>query len=419
MISYSRHTLSNGLRLIHHFDCSSAMMALDVMYGVGARDESRDLTGMAHLFEHLMFGGSVNIPDFDAEVERAGGWNNAWTSNDFTNFYTVVPAINVETAFRLESDRMLALAFNSNALEVQRNVVVEEFKETCLNQPYGDLMHHLRKLVYRQHPYGWPTIGLDPEHIRKVTDEDVRRWFYSHYAPNNAVIAVTGGVPFDKAVELAEKWFGPIPRRELAVRHTVKESPGESPRSEVVYGPVPQTVIVQAWLMPGRGEKGYRECDLLSDVLSNGQSSRFYRQLLMGTDIFTEIDASIVGSEDTGMFLVQARLRGNGAEAERRAVEAIRGQIDALAVTGPTDHEVERAVNKFESAQTFGNLSYVMQAMNLAEAEITDTDIKQRIYDYRHTTASDIQRAAAEILRPDAACTLIYRPTEVEGSTLV
>ncbi len=406
----SRYTLPNGLKIIHRHSPKSVMTAVDVIYNVGARDESRELTGMAHLFEHLMFGGSVNIPDFDAEVERAGGSDNAWTSNDFTNFYTVVPTVNAETAFRVESDRMLALAFSAKALEVQRGVVIEEFKETCLNQPYGDLSHHLRRLVYGDHPYSWPTIGIEPEHIAKVTDEDVRRWFYSHYAPNNAVLSVTGGLSFEHTVRLAEKWFGPIPRREVVPRTYLPPVPVTSPRRMIVTGQVPQTVIVMAWIMPEQLDPDYKVCDLISDVLSNGMSSRFYRNLLMGTDLFTEIDASVTGSDEPGMFLIQARLRASGEEYELKAETAIRTELDRLIDFGPDEHEVTRAVNKFESNLVFNDVNYIMQAINLAQAEISGIDPDTIVRAYRSVTPADLQRVAAATLGADSCCTVIYRP---------
>lgn len=406
----SRHTLDNGLRLVHHHDPGSVMSVVDVIYNVGARDESRELTGIAHLFEHLMFGGSVNVSDFDAEVERAGGSDNAWTNNDFTNFYTVVPTVNIDTAFRVESDRMLALTFSKKALEVQRGVVIEEFKETCLNQPYGDLSHHLRELVYGEHPYSWPTIGLSPDHIARVTDADVRHWFYSHYAPNNAVLAVSGGIGFNETVELADRWFGPIPRREIAPRKYAPPVPVSSPRKAVVTGPVPQTVIVLAWQMPGIHDPDYKVCDLISDVLSNGMSSRFYRRLLMGTDLFTDIDAYISGSNEPGMFIIQARLRSAGEESERCAEAAIRKEIEILASEDPDWHEVIRAINKFESNLTFGDLNNTVKAINIAQNEISGIDQDDLIAAYRTVTPGDLRRVAAVLLTPERCCTLIYRP---------
>lgn len=246
----TRFTLPNGLRVVHEQDSATAMVALDVLYNVGARDEHPDHTGMAHLFEHLMFGGSVNIADFDGAIEQAGGRNNAWTNQDYTNFYDIVPAQNAETAFWLESDRMLSLAFSDKALEVQRNVVMEEFKQVCLNQPYGDLGHHMSALAYKVHPYRTPVIGKELGHIESVTQEQVREFFRTHYAPNNAVLAVTGNITLDETRRLAEKWFGPIPRRMVAPRRYAPEPEQTEARRMVVTGNVPQTLVVISYPMP-------------------------------------------------------------------------------------------------------------------------------------------------------------------------
>ena len=214
----NRHILDNGLRLVHHEDTGTQMVAMNIVYDVGARDEHPDHTGFAHLFEHLMFGGSVHIPDYDTPLQHAGGENNAWTNNDITNYYLTVPAANAETGFWLESDRMLALAFSPRSLEVQRGVVMEEFKQRCLNLPYGDVGHLIRPLAYQVHPYRWPTIGKELSHIAQATLDEVEEFFYRHYAPNNAVLAVTGHISWDETRRLAEKWFGPIPRREVPLR---------------------------------------------------------------------------------------------------------------------------------------------------------------------------------------------------------
>ena len=308
MIDFNRFTLSNGLRVIHNYDPTTAMVAVNVLYNVGSRDEDPSMTGLAHLFEHLMFGGSANIPDFDAEIERAGGMNNAWTSNDFTNFYDVAPARNFETLLWLESDRMLRLAFSEKSLEVQRNVVIEEFKQTHLNRPYGDLFHKLRSLVYRTHPYSIPTIGKEPAHIEKVTRDDVRDFFYSHYAPNNAVLAISGNVTPDQVRRGVERWFDSIPRRDIKPRTYQPEPLPDAPRELEVRGHVPQTCVVVAYPMPGYGQPGYIECDLITDILASGRSSRFYRRLLLGGDLFTSADASIIGSEEPGMLMLKGHL---------------------------------------------------------------------------------------------------------------
>ena len=276
----NRHILGNGLRLVHSQDESTQMVALNILYNVGARDEHPEHTGFAHLFEHLMFGGSVNIPDYDTPLQLAGGENNARTNNDITNYYLTVPYQNVETAFWLESDRMLSLDFNERSLEVQRGVVMEEFKQRCLNQPYGDVSHLLRPLSYQTHPYQWPTIGKDLSHIANATLEEVKDFFFRFYAPNNAIIAVTGHISFEEAVRLTEKWFGPIPRREVPVRNLPVEQEQTEERRLVVERNVPLDALFMAFHMCDHLHPDYYAYDILSDILSNGRSSRLNQRLV-------------------------------------------------------------------------------------------------------------------------------------------
>ena len=320
MISYNTFTLSNGLRAVHNYDPSTAMVAVNILYNVGSRDESPELTGLAHLFEHLMFGGSANVPDFDAELERAGGTSNAWTSNDFTNFYDVAPAANFETLLWLESDRMWGLSFSPRSLEVQQSVVIEEFKQTHLNRPYGDVAHRLRELLYTSHPYRYPTIGREIAHIERVTLDDVKHFFYTHYAPNNAVIAISGNVTLEQARDGLERWFGPIPARDIAPRLYQPEPEVTGPRTLTVTGRVPQPLVVVAYPMAAYGQPGYIESDLLTDVLASGRSSRYYRSLVMADSLFTEADASIAGSEETGFLMLRGRLTDASTEAVGHAV---------------------------------------------------------------------------------------------------
>ena len=290
MVSEVTHfTLDNGLRIVHQQDDSVAMATLNVLYDTGARDEDPEMTGMAHLIEHLMFSGSANVPDYDGELQMAGGVSNAWTSNDFTNFYCVLPAVNVETAFRLESDRMLAPAISEENLNIQRSVVIEEFKQQCLNQPYGDMWHHLRGMAYRVHPYRWPVIGLTPEHLERVSREDVTRFLDRRYSPANAVLAVMGNVSLDDTRRMARKWMGDIPPRPVAERTYRREPEVTAPRYAEAEGNVPQTAVVMCWPMDRYGTKAYHCADALTDVLSNGESSRFYRNLLVGTDLFLSL----------------------------------------------------------------------------------------------------------------------------------
>ena len=322
MISFRRHILPNGLRIIHHYDGSTKMTALNLLYDVGSKDESPERTGFAHLFEHLMFGGSVNIPDFDTPLQKAGGENNAWTSNDVTNYYTVVPTHNAETAFWLESDRMLSLAFSSEFLSVQKQVVIEEFKQRNLNQPYGDSFLLLRPMAYRVHPYRWPVIGKNTSHIGNASLEEVKEFFFAHYAPNNAILSISGSLPFDEAILLCEKWFAPISRREVACRDLPQEPVQTKPHKKIVEREVPLDAIFKAYHMVDRKHPDYQGYDALSDVLASGRSSRLYRRLVMEKKLFTEIDSSITGDIEPGLFLLKGKLSpGISLEQGEEAIE--------------------------------------------------------------------------------------------------
>lgn len=411
MIELTRFTLSNGLRVVHNYDASTAMVAVNVVYNVGARDESPELTGMAHLFEHLMFGGSVNAEDFDGEMERAGGMNNAWTNNDYTSFYDVVPAHNAETAFWLESDRMLSLAFTPESLEVQRSVVIEEFKQQCLNRPYGDAGHHLRRMLYKTHPYRWPVIGVEPSHIERVGMEDVKSFFYSHYAPNNAILVVTGNITAERTAQLAEKWFGDIPRREVSPRTYGAEALPAAPQRSEVRGNVPQTMLTVAYPMPGCQDPNYVACDTLSDILASGRSSRLYRDLLMGTDLFTSVDASIAGSEEPGFIMVNAYLNPEGGEAAiDKGLKLINDALAALVEKPVGRDELERAVNRFESTFAVENVQFLSRAQAIASYEIRNQDINGVVDLYRGLTPERVRTVAEETFDPRRSSTLVYRP---------
>lgn len=409
MIEFSRFTLDNGLRAVHHRDDSTSHIAVNILYNVGARDESPQLTGMAHLFEHLMFGGSVNVPDYDYALEMAGGVNNAWTSNDFTNFYDIVPAENIETAFWAESDRMLRLAFTPQSLHVQRNVVMEEFKQTCLNKPYGDIGHLLRGLIYTRHPYGYPTIGRELSHIERVTMDDVQRFFFTHYAPNNAVLAVAGRISSQQTLELAQKWFGSIPRRDIAPRTYGREPEQSSPRRLEVTRDVPQTRIIIAARMDSYSHPDYRVADLITDILASGHSARFNRELVMGTDLFTSADASISGNDEEGFIMLSGSLRANDNEAVAAAEQALLAQMRRIATEPVSEHELQRALNRYESNSVFSRLSYVAKARELAKAVMNGEDINDTITAYRRITTDDIHRVASRLFAHHRLCTLVYR----------
>lgn len=408
MIKVNRFTLPNGLRVIHHEDSATAMVALNILYNVGSRDESPEMTGMAHLFEHLMFGGSEHIEHYDKELEHAGGTNNAWTNCDYTNFYDIIPGHNVETAFWLESDRMNGLAFSEKALEVQRHVVCEEFKQVCLNQPYGDLSHYLNALAFTTHPYRTPVIGKELSHIERVTNEDVKKFFHAHYAPNNAVLAVTGNISFERVKELTEKWFGPIPRREIAERNYLQEPRQTEPRRLTVSGRAPHTAVVIAYHIPGFNSRDYTVCDTITDLLSAGYASRFYRNLMLGTDLFNRCDASITGSMEPGLLLLQGYLREGVSPDE--AIDRLNEEALSLAKCPPDEHELERVKNNYEATQTFSQMSYVNLAANLAQCEMNGIDLHDLITMHRSVTTEEIIDTTKRIITPDNSSTLIYNP---------
>ena len=409
MITVNKYRLTNGLRLIHHADYQTQMVALNLLYDVGARDESPEGTGFAHLFEHLMFGGSVHIADFDAELQHAGGENNAWTSNDITNYYTIVPRQNVETAFWLESDRMLGLEFSQRSLDVQKSVVIEEFKQRNLNQPYGDISALIREMAYTRHPYRWPVIGRDIRYIEQATLEEVKRFFYSHYAPNNAILAVTGNISYEETVRLVEKWFSPIEKRSIAPRHIPVEPEQTAPRQQDVERDVPLDAIVRAYHMGRRCDNDYQASDLLSDILSNGRSSRLFRRLVMEQQLFTAIDASITGDIDAGLFLINGRL--NKGVSMQQAEDAIDSVLESVCRELVPEEEIYKMVHKFETSSLFSNLSYVDKAANLAYFELIDRaeSINEEIEKYYRITPESLQTTAQAIFRANNMSTLHYR----------
>ena len=360
MIEINRHTLSNGLRIVHSEDNTTQMVALNILYDVGARDEDPEHTGFAHLFEHLMFGGSINVPDYDTPVQNAGGENNAWTNNDITNYYITLPRQNVETGFWLESDRMLSLDFNPRSLEVQRQVVIEEFKQRNLNQPYGDASHLLRALAYKVHPYRWPTIGKEISHIANATSEEVQAFFFRYYAPDNAILAVTGHITFEETVALAEKW--------------------------------------------------------LSDLLSSGRSSRFVQHLVQDKQIFNSIDAYISGSIDNGLFHIVGKPAPEKTLEE--AEKAIWEELALLTEGSIDENELEKVKNRYESEQIFNNLNYLNVATNLAYFELIGKaeDINTEVEKYRSVTQEQIKRAAKQTFLPEN-CSVLYYKAAAKGAS--
>ena len=402
-------TLSNGLRLVHYEDLSTQMVALNIVYDVGARDEDPEHTGFAHLFEHLMFGGSKHIPDYDTPLQLAGGENNAWTNNDITNYYLTVPKPNVETAFWLESDRMLELAFSEQSLEVQRGVVMEEFKQRCLNQPYGDVGHLLRPLAYQVHPYRWPTIGKDLSHIEQATLEEVKSFFYRFYAPNNAVLAVTGNISWDETVCLTEKWFSSIPRRDVPIRHLPQEPVQTEEHRLTVERNVPLDALFMVYHMCGREDADYYAFDILSDILSNGRSSRLTRQLVQEQKVFSSIDAYISGTRHPGLLHISGK-PATGVSLEQ-AEHAVRKELEELQQSLIGEQELEKVKNKFEATQIFGNINYLNVATNLAWYELTGQaeDIDLEVERYRSVTAEQLRTVARQTFRADNSTVLYYK----------
>lgn len=409
MIYINRYTLSNGLRVIHHEDNTTQMAALNLLYDVGARDEHPDHTGFAHLFEHLMFGGSVNVPDYDTPVQNAGGENNAWTNNDITNYYITLPRQNVETGFWLESDRMLSLDFNPRSLEVQRQVVIEEFKQRNLNQPYGDASHLLRSLAYKVHPYQWPTIGKEISHIADATLEEVQEFFFKYYAPDNAILSVTGHITFQETVAMAEKWFGPIPRRNVVPRSLPQEPRQTEERRLTVERNVPVDALFMAFHICNRRHRDYYVFDMLSDLLSSGRSSRFVQHLVQTKQVFTSIDAYISGSLDDGLFHITGKPAPGVTLEEAEA--AIWQELNSLIEESVDEAELEKVKNRYESEQIFNNLNYLNVATNLAYFELIGKaeDINDEVSKYRAVTAERIKEAAQKTFVHENCSILYYK----------
>jgi len=392
------------------------MAVLNILYDVGARDENPEQTGFAHLFEHLMFGGSVNIPSYDEPLQRVGGENNAFTSNDITNYYITLPSANIETAFWLESDRMLSLAFSEKSLEVQRNVVIEEFKQRYLNQPYGDVWLKLRPLAYKHHPYRWATIGKTIKHIEDARIEDVKAFFKKHYTPQNAIMVVGGDVTTAQVKQLAEKWFAPIPAGEKYHRNLPQEPEQHEERRETVTAKVPLNDVYISFQMGSRLDDDFYATELLSDVLSRGNSSRLYRSLVQDRQIFSEVHAYITSSLDKGMFILE------GKPLEHISIEQAEAALweELEKVKGeeiPAD-ELTKVQNKTESTMVFSEMSLLDKAMNLASFELLgDAEmLNQETSKYLAVTAAQIKDTAAKIFRKDNSSTLVYLAEKTESA---
>ncbi len=408
MIQFEKFKLKNNLTVIVHQDKSTPMACLNIIYDVGARDEDENKTGFAHLFEHLMFGGSVNIPNYDEPLQLVGGENNAFTTNDITNYYCTVPSENLETAFWLESDRMLSLAFDKKSLEVQRSVVIEEFKQRYLNQPYGDVWLLLRPLIYNVHPYKWATIGKEIKHIEDATMEDVKAFFKEHYNPSNAVLVVAGDVEVEQVKALAEKWFEPIdagikPKRNLPV-----EPPQTEYRSLTVERDVPISSIYRAYRMCARNDEEYHSIDLLSDILSRGNSSRLYKNLIKDKQLFSDINAYVMGDFDKGLFVISGKI--NDGVTIEQAEAGIDAEIAKMQTELVAVDELQKCKNKIESTVTYSEADVLNKATNLAISELLgDANlINLEIENYQKVTAEGIKDQANKILKKSNCSTLFY-----------
>ena len=408
MIKYEKFELENGLKVIVHQDKSTPIACINILYNVGARDEHPDQTGFAHLFEHLMFGGSVNIPNYDEPLQRVGGENNAFTTNDITNYYLTLPSENLETGFWLESDRMLSLAFSDKSLEVQRSVVIEEFKQRYLNQPYGDVWLLMRPMIYKVHPYQWDTIGKEISHIENAQMQDVKNFFKKFYCPNNAIMVVAGNVEFEEVKALTEKWFAPIPKGPDNKRNLPVEPPQTEARSLVVERDVPAAAIYKAYHMCSRYDKEYYATDLISDILSRGNSSRLHNSLIKEKKMFSDLHAYVMGDFDKGLFIVSGKLSNGFTMAE--ADKAIDEELEKMKIQLVTVDELQKVKNKMESSHVFGEIEVLNKATNLAVSELLgDANmVNMEVEKYLSVTAEQIREQANSIFRVENCSTLYY-----------
>ena len=412
MIHYQEFTLPNGLRCLVHEDFTTPLAVLNILYDVGSRDEDANRTGFAHLFEHLMFSGSVNVPNYDEPLQKVGGENNAFTSQDITNYYLSLPAANIETGFWLESDRMLDLAFSENGLDVQRKVVVEEFKQNYLNQPYGDVWLKLKPLAYQNHPYQWNTIGKEIAHIEEAEMADVRAFFRKHYAPQNAVLVVAGAVAFDEVKRLTEKWFGPIEGGPRYERQLPLEPVQTEARHAETTAAVPLSALYKAYHMPARLDPRYHAVDLMADLLGRGKSSRLHQRLVKELELFNNVSSSLTGALDPGLFVISGKLNaGVSIEDADRAVEAVVAELLQADVPAA---ELDKVKNQAETGLVFGEIELLNRALALAIGKLLGNAnlVNEEPAQLQAVTPADIRQAAELVLRPENCTTLYYRAAE-------
>jgi zinc protease len=407
-MDYTRFILPNGLTVIHHPDPKTQLVVINILYKVGSRDESPEQTGFAHLFEHLMFGGSINIPEYDTPLQIAGGDNNAFTNNDITNYYLTVPKNNIETGFWLESDRMLSLAFSENSLKVQQGVVIEEFRERYLNQPYGDLWHKLLPLAYKQHPYAWPTIGKELAHIENAKLQDVKAFFQNFYCPNNAILVVAGNIDLETTRTMCDKWFAPIPKNDIIKSSYKQEEKQTSPRFLETFADVPYHMLVKAYHTCGRNEDDYYATDLFSDYLGAGRSALLYNELVKKQQLFAELDCYITGDVDPGLLIIEGKLV-EGVAIEK-ADETLTKLLATVCETPLNEPTMERLKNKAETTIAFHDMKVLNRAMKLAYAEfLGDVSIARGEQEkYTRLSSNDLHRVCNAILTPNNCSTIYY-----------
>ena len=409
MIPYRRKTLANGLTVLANRDRQSKLAAVNILYKVGARNENPGRTGFAHLFEHLMFRGTRSVENFDLPVQMASGDNNAFTNNDYTDFYMTLPAANIETALWLESDRIEGLDITPEKLGTEKKVVIEEYRQRYLNQPYGDQTLLLRALAYKTHPYRWAAIGLTPDHIAQATLDDVREFYRTHYHPSNAILSMSADIEEERMLARAEKGFGALPDRPAAPCPTPQEPPQTEARREEVQRDVPATTVTVAYPMGGRLSPDFYTADLVSDLLSGGDSSRLYTRLVKQRRLLSSVNAYITGDLDPGLFIFTGQLLPQ--TTPEQAEEAFREEIETLCRIPAEAREMQKVKNKFEANTLFGELNVMNKAMNLGFYEMLgDAELANREVDaYGAVTADSILDFSRRTFRPERSSTLIYR----------
>lgn len=409
MLHYTRFELDNGLTVLHHLDTNTPIAAVNLLYNVGAKDEDPERTGFAHLFEHLMFGGSKNIPNYDSELQKASGENNAFTSNDITNYYVTLPVTNIETALWLESDRMLELDFSEKSLDVQRSVVIEEFKQRYLNQPYGDAWLKLRPMAYKVHPYRWATIGKEIKHIEDARLDDVKEFFYNFYRPNNAVLTIAGDISLEKTKELVTKWFGDIKKSQVARRDIQKEPAQKEERRTAITGKVPYDALYMAYHVYERNHPNFYGTELITNILAGSASSRLYNRLVKEQEMFSDIHCYQTESTDAGLLIIDGKVAEGKTLEEAEA--SVKKEIQLLTDILVDEKELEKVKNKKETVYSYSETEILTKAMNLAfyeylgNADLINTEMEE----YRKVTPAIIREISREIFRDQNTSVLYYK----------